>query len=796
MHFEKITPTILYLNTELLLGFQLEIMLKNVFLRIAILLSFVLPVEFAFASAPAASDANIGGHVVDAETGEHMPYFLIKILDTNLATLTDGSGHYVFRHLAPGEYTIEASYTGYKTETKKVKVSKDETVELNFDVKPDAFMLDQVVVTSSKSEVTRRESPSLVSVINSKIFDRVGACSLADGLNYQPGVRVENDCQNCGFTQVRINGLDGHYSQILMNSRPVFSALAGVYGLEQIPANMIDRVEVMRGGGSALFGSSSIGGTINIITKDPMVNSAQLSHTISSIGPSGSFDNNTTMNASVVTANNKAGIFIYGQSRYRDGYDHDDDGFTEVAQLKTQTIGARSFLRPSDISRLTFEYHNTHEYRRGGDQLDNVAHMAMIAEQADHNIHSGEVTLDLWPRQHRDHVSVYSALQSTRRQSYYGSNMDPNAYGRTSDIVATAGTQWTHKIDRFLFMPAELIGGLEYSFNRLHDVTIGYDHDIMQKVNIYSGYLQNEWRDKHWGFLVGARVDKHSLIHNAIVSPRANIRYNPSDNFNFRVSYSTGFRSPQAYDEDFHVAIVGGERVVTVLAPDLKQESSQSVSASADLYHRFGNVQTNLLIEGFFTDLRDVFALRQLEDKDANGNDVLERYNGSGARVFGINIEAKAFFSSHFDMQGGITWQRSRYKEPEVWSDNPDVKPEKRMFRTPDLYGYITANWEITHKLKASLSGTYTGHMIVQHLADSGTPVDEAVRTPNFFDASIKLSYNFKVLNLVNMIASVGVSNIFNSYQNDFDKGPERDSGYIYGPSLPRSINAGLTINI
>ena len=93
-------------------------------------------------------------------------------------------------------------------------------------------------------------------MINNKIFDLVSACSLADGLSFQPGVRVENDCQNCGFTQVRINGLDGHYSQILMNSRPVFSALTGVYGLEQIPANMIERVEVMRGGGSALFGSS------------------------------------------------------------------------------------------------------------------------------------------------------------------------------------------------------------------------------------------------------------------------------------------------------------------------------------------------------------------------------------------------------------------------------------------------------------------------------------------------------------------------------------------------------------
>lgn len=415
-----------------------------------------------------------------------------------------------------------------------------------------------------------------------------------------------------------------------MNSRPVFSALTGVYGLEQIPANMIDRVEVMRGGGSALFGSSAIGGTVNIITKDPSENSARVSHTLMSIGPSGKLDNNTTLNASVVTNNNKAGIFIYGQSRYRDGYDHNDDGFTEVAQLKTQTLGARTFLRTSDASKLTLEYHNTHEYRRGGDQLDEPAHLAMIAEQVEHNIHGGEATFDLWMRDHTDKLSVFTAMMSTKRKSYYGSDMDPNAYGRTSDIVVTAGTQWTHPMQRFLFMPAELVAGLEYSYNRLHDVTIGYGHDILQKVNIYSGYLQNEWRNDRWGFLIGARVDKHSLIDHAIVSPRANIRFNPSRGCNFRLSYSTGFRSPQAYDEDFHVAIVGGDRVVTVLAPGLKQESSQSVSASADLYHTFGRVQTNLLIEGFYTDLSDVFALRQLDAPDAQGNAVLERYNGSG----------------------------------------------------------------------------------------------------------------------------------------------------------------------
>lgn len=742
------------------------------------------------------TDANITGHVIDTEDGEHLPYCLISIKGTRTAVLTDAGGHYVLRNLQPGTYTIEATMSGYMTQSKNITVNTGQTVELNFEIEPDAFMLDQVVVTSSKSEIRRRESPSLVSVVTGRIYDRLGACSLADGLDFQPGVRVENDCQNCGFTQVRINGLDGHYSQILMNSRPVFSALTGVYGLEQIPANMIDRVEVMRGGGSALFGSSAIGGTINIITKDPMTNSANLRHTLSSIGISGSLDNNTTLNASVVTDNSQAGMFIYGQSRYRDAYDHNGDGFSEVAQLKTQTIGARTFFRPGDDSKLTLEYHNTHEYRRGGDNLKEPAHMAEIAEQTDHNIHSVEATLDLWPRRHLDHISVYGATQLTRRNSYYGSGKDPNAYGRTSDIVATGGAQWTHPFDKLWFMPSELIGGLEYSHNRLHDVTVGYGHNVLQSVNIYSGYLQNEWRDRRWGFLIGARVDKHSLIHNAIVSPRLNIRFNPNDRFNFRASYSTGFRSPQAYDEDFHVAIVGGERVVTVLAPNLKQESSQSISASADIYLRLGNVQTNFLIEGFLTDLRDVFALRQLDHTDAMGNAILERYNGSGARVFGFNVEAKAFFNSKIDFQAGITVQRSRYKHPEVWSDNPEVPAVKRMFRTPDVYGYLTGNWNITTRLHATVNATLTGPMLVQHLAGSGTPVDLAVTTPAFFDASVKFSYCFRLLNRVDLDLNLGITNIFNSYQNDFDRGIDRDSGYIYGPSLPRSLTAGVSISI
>ena len=676
------------------------------------------------------------------------------------------------------------------------QLSEVDNTEEDIDSLPDVFQLEQVVVTSSKTEIKRRQSPSLINVISSKAFLNVGASTLADGLDFQPGVRVENDCQNCGFTQVRINGLDGHYSQILVNSRPVFSALAGVYGLEHLPANIIDRVEVMRGGGSALFGSSAIGGTINIITKDPSVNSAEVSHTLTSIGFTGALDNNTTLNASIVTPQNNAGMFIYGQARYRDGYDHDNDGFTEVPKLKSQTLGIRGFIRTGEDSKLTLEYHNTREYRRGGDQLDLPAHLAMVTEQVEHDINAGEATYDWWLNSYKDRLSLFAAVQNTHRSSYYGSNMDPNAYGKTTDIVFTSGAQWTHDISHFLFMPAELMAGVEYSYNRLHDITIGYGHDIEQKINIFSGYLQNEWKNERWSYLIGARLDKHTLIHNPIVSPRANIRFNPRRDMNFRLSYSTGFRSPQAYDEDFHVAIVGGERVVTVLAPNLKQESSQSFSLSADFYPIFGKIQTNFLIEGFFTDLRDVFAIRQLDGLDANGNAVLERYNGSGARVMGINLEAKAYFSSHFDVQGGATIQNSRYKRPEYWSNDPNVSPVSKMFRTPDIYGYFIANWEISHSLKAVFSATGTGPMLVQHLVGSGTDVDLAVKTQSFFDASVKLSYTFNIYKALKLIVTGGITNIFNSYQKDFDKGVDRDSGYIYGPTMPRSVNLGFSISI
>ena len=107
-------------------------------------------------------------------------------------------------------------------------------------------------------------------------------------------------------------------------------------------------------------------------------------------------------------------------------------------------------------------------------------------------------------------------------------------------------------------------------------------------MHIESAFLQNEWKNDRWSFLVGGRLDKHNLIDHVIFSPRANVRFNPTPNVNLRASYSSGFRAPQTYDEDLHVAAVGGEGTIIQQAANLKEEKSHSVSLSADMYRRFG----------------------------------------------------------------------------------------------------------------------------------------------------------------------------------------------------------------
>lgn len=733
----------------------------------------------------------IAGHVIVKGTEESIPFATVMILGTNRGAVSNEEGQFEFRKLAAGKYTLRVQVMGYKTQEKTITVSAEATSVVHFQMEEVSFTTDEVVVSANRNEVSRKAAPVVVNVMSAKLFETVNSTDLAKSLNFQSGLRVENNCQNCGFPQVRINGLEGPYSQILINSRPIISALSGVYGLEQIPVNMIERVEVVRGGGSALFGANAVGGTINIITKDPINNSFQVASTMSNMNGK-SWEQYMGGNVSLVAKDNSYGIALYETYRNRNPYDADGDGFSELGKLNMNTFGMRAYYRPNYFSRINVEYHTTNEFRRGGNKFNLQPHEADITEQTKHIINSGGVSYDrYWGEKHK--MSVYGSIQHTDRNSYYGAQKDMNAYGKTNDLTWVVGGMYVGNMDRCLFAPATFTGGVEYQSNSLHDVMTGYHRDMQQDVRIAGGFVQNEWRLNRWTMLVGARLDKHNLIDHPIFSPRVNFLYKPSDNLQARLTYSTGFRAPQAYDEDLHVTAVGGEGVQIRLADGLREERSNSLSGSVDWSFPMGHWQSNILLEGFYTDLHHVFVLEDIGE-DQNGDKIKERRNGSGAKVYGVNLDAKVAHGREAQLQLGFTVQRSRYNRAEVWtSEGEEEQTTKRMPRTPDYYGYFTFTSAPLKNFDFSLSGTYTGKMIVPHMAGY-IEKSRMEHTPQFMDLNLKLNYTFVLKDHIKMQVNGGVQNIFNSFQKDLDKGEFRDAGYFYGPTQPRTYFVGIKI--
>ena len=771
---------------------------------------FVMLCSLLFSSAAMANtptDAHIAGHVLDAHTQEHLSFVNVQIKGTSMGCLTDESGHYYLKNLPEGKHTIIFSMMGYEPLEKSVVLHRDTLVEINVAISEKSFLMDNVVVTANKYATKQKEIATIVNVISPLIIESTTSNSMADVLNFQTGLRVEETCSNCGVPQIRINGLEGQYTQILMDSRPIFSSLASVYGLEQLPAGMVDRIEVIRGGGSALYGANAIAGVVNIITKEPTRNFFNISNS-SAFTQQGNYDINTSMNASVVSENQKAGIYLFGVQRNRQQYDRDDDGFSDIPLLRSTTAGFRSFFKTSDYSKITAEYHHTTEYRRGGNGIDSLQpHESLLCEQLRHNIDAATAKWDFFSQDSKHFLSAYTSFQHIARNSYFGTNKNPNAYGKSTDLVSVTGAQY-----RFSYpcgiTNADLSAGVEYSYNQLRDQILGYGRNTLQKVHLGGGYVQNEWKTTAWSVLVGGRLEQHSLLEKPVFSPRANARWSPivngkstmTDNplpltdLILRVSYASGYRAPQIYEEDLHVGAVGGEVSLISLDKDLRPEYSHSISGSVDMYKRFGKWDMNLTVEGFFTQLNDVFTLVE-NGHDAMGNLLLTRTNASGARVSGVNMEAKFSYGHLLNFQAGYTYNHSRYIEPEQWSENPNIAPQRRMFRTPEHYGYFLLNIEPIKHFHILTNGKVTGSMLVQHFAGY-IPEDEEVTTPTFFEWDFKLCYDIPIYKHYTLEINAGVKNILDHFQRDLDQGMDRDAGFVYGPAAPRTFFAGINLKI
>lgn len=741
------------------------------------------------------------GRISGTVTTDNQPvaFATVTIDDLKKGTTTDTSGNFSFEHIPLNTYTITARYVGFQEAENTITLTAtapDARVEMVLENKN--LQLDQVVVTGTKTFKRQTDAPVIVHVLSGKSMEDVQACTISEGLKFQPGLRVETDCQTCNYTQLRMNGLTGGYSQILINGRPIFSPLTGLYGLEQIPTNMIDRIEVVRGGGSSLYGSSAIGGTVNVLTKIPKKNGFSVDYNFQNINGQ-TPDHLLNANATVLSKNKKAGISFFANHRNRDFYDHNNDNYSEIPTIKNNSIGANTFIKPSDNQKIEVNTGYVYEYRFGGAMTDAPPHLAGQAEERTHHVWMGSADYQVNFNEDKTSLIAYLAGQYTKRSHYTGILPDDQQelqkhlanppYGHSDVTTYNLGFQLNHRLD-FLNGSNIFTVGSEYLYDKVWDEIPAYNYLIDQQTKNAGTFLQSDWEVTNGlTLLSGLRMDVHNFLDQPVWSPRFSLLYKPLPNTQIRVSYGTGFRAPQAFDADLHIAFAGGGISRVTLSPDLAAEKSQSWSASINYDKPTEKYVAGFTLEGFYTRLNHAFFLQPGGEDDFG--EIFEKQNGQGATVQGLTLELRANYDKKIQLETGLTVQTSRYDEAITYIEG--VTGTRDFIRTPEQYGFATLTFTPNKKLTANINYVFTGSMTVPHFAGAPNQTeDELYRSPAFSELSTKVSYELPIQwSDVKFSIFGGVKNMLNAYQSQFDIGKNRDSNFVFGPAQPRTFFIG-----
>jgi outer membrane receptor for ferrienterochelin and colicins len=322
------------------------------------------------------TDLKLSGLIKGYE-GELIKGATILMPELSKVAESDERGLFELLGVPPGKYHLEViadGYMDYRSDIFELK-GRSRTFTITLVKK----LSEEIVVTATRTPKLYMEVPVKTQVISSRQIEQKQATDLAEAVALTTGVRVESNCQNCNFTQVRINGMEGKYSQILIDNSPIFSSMIGVYGLEQIPAEMLNRIEIVKGGGSALYGGNAVAGVINVQTKEPMENGSVFS--LHQEATSGEPLTNVGARTSLVTADGNTKAFLFANYKKRRPVDANADDFSEIGRLNGTNLGLNFFRYfPGLDGKLKLSFYRITEDRRGGNKFELPSHEADIAE--------------------------------------------------------------------------------------------------------------------------------------------------------------------------------------------------------------------------------------------------------------------------------------------------------------------------------------------------------------------------------------------------------------------------------
>jgi outer membrane receptor for ferrienterochelin and colicins len=721
------------------------------------------------------------------EEGKPVAAVTIRIGELTSQTLTNEEGMFRFENLPARALTLvvissDRYYTGQKT---KVDLSAGSPVTVDIQLTQREKLRSSVVVTGTRTEHLVVDAPVRTNLIPESFMRREATRTVAEALTANvAGVRVENTCQNCAVMAVRLNGLEGSYTQILEDGLPTMSSVSMVYALDQIPTEFLQSIEIVKGGTSALYGPNAVGGVINLIRREPHQNFFRFDNQVGwqygrpeqSVGLMGQ------------TGKLPLGFLgdFYFRGTHRVAIDRDRDGFSDLPKRKLFGGGGtlhHHFLQGR--GQLTFGGNTMDEHRRGGDHLDLLPEETFVTEMIDSRRSSGFLR---W--RHSASASTFYTLATSlsylRRNTYYGTNFDPRAYGNTRNPLWATDAQIGHQAG-----PHTLMAGFQFWREQVQDDVPSYNRSFNQVFRNTGFYFQDEFKLKPRVVIVaGLRADKSNTLGKWVASPRGNIRIGLTGNWILRFGASTGFRAPRIYDEDLHIMAVGGEGFVIENSPNLRKEAALSWTSSLDYVRdvRGGHLQAG--VNFFSTNLNDVFVL---EETPVLGGDFRKflRVNGAGSHVQGVEFDLNWRINRNLALRGGSTFQEARYQEPEP------VFGSLRYFRAPNRYGFASIDVFLPHDMSVFATADFTGSLLVPHYAGY-IPEDRLQKITKF------AVYNFVFSRAFDLSRSAGkrprmrlylkVNNLFDTYQRDLDRGPLRDAGYFYGPMSMRTVTLGMTM--
>ncbi|MDP5198313.1 TonB-dependent receptor [Flavobacterium sp. DG2-3] len=711
---------------------------------------------------------NISGKV---ETGvPNLQEIKVSLLNTNFKTQTDSLGFYKLENVPKGNYRIQVIAEGFKPQTQKISVLGDENLNLDFELEEDNNELNEVVVSGTLKPVKRLESAVPVEVYSPTFFKKNPTPSIYDALQNINGVRPQLNCGVCNTGDIHINGLEGPYTLVMIDGMPIVSSLSTVYGLSGIPNSLVERIEIVKGPASSLYGSEAVGGLINIITKNP-TNAPTFS---ADYFTTSYFESNLDLGAKFNVGKKATSIIGVNYFNYDQVIDKDHDNFTDV------TLSER------------ISVFNKWSFKRNYNRLFTIAARGMYEDRW-----GGDIR---WEKKYRGGDEIYGESIYTKRAELIGSYQLPfeeklmlsfsgnvhyqdSRYGTTSYIanqkIGFLQLTWDKKIGA-----NDLLAGIASRYTYYDDNTPATKE--AENTWLPGIFVQDEITfSPKSQILLGMRYDYNS-IHGSIFTPRFAYRFKANENTIFRLNAGTGFRVVNLFTED-HAALTGSRDVI--IESDLKPEKSVNVNLNYIQKINFGN-GTFMGIEttAFYTR----FSNKIISDYETNPNEIIYSNIDGYAISQGISTNVDLNFPSGLKFIVGATVL-----------DNKNV--ENGISERPYLTENFTGTWSISYKIQPwDLSLDYTGNVYSPMKLPLLSETDpRSPKSPWYSIQNIQFTYSgwkdFEVYggikNLLNFTPKQNNPFLISRTNDPFDKNVQYDSAgkVLVTPDNPYGLTFDTT---